>query len=382
MGIEKGIILCMLTLCLGCQSDRKSVEKEVPPVPVTVATAQRGTMENTLHVSGVSEAIQKTAISARTMAEIQEILVETGDQVKKGAILARLDNRNLLSQQAQIRSSVQISGQELKIAESQRKEAEVQLENARLNKERFDILYEQKAVRKKEWEDIVTHYEMLKARVEQAKEKVAISTAQIQTSEAKLKEIEIYLSDCIITAPFSGQVTNRFASIGHMAVPGQPILELTDVSTIKLILEIPDSDYASIQKGQLVQVFLSESEEMFKSEIHALIQAGNPESFTYQAICLFKNDPFQIPAGAFLNAIITTEIRQSVLMIPRNALIESNRQYYVQVIENELASVQPVKIGMKAHDNVEVLSGIREGQQIAIKGKNDLAPGQKVRVTQ
>lgn len=346
-------LIALAIVGVACSSSEESGIQQERPIPVPIQTAGLGQGTASHRFSGTVTSDRTVNLSTKVMGAITQLDVEEGDYVKKGSVLVRIKDDNLQAQKNQVESSML--------------EAKAALKNVETNYHRLQALYEQESATKKELDDISTQYEMAKAKV--------------KTLESKLREIEDMLDYTVLRAPFNGYVVSRMASEGDMAGPGQPIITLEQENMMKLRITVPESEISLFSLNDTVRVDVKAAGYQDGTGVVANInQSGNRGSrqFSVEVRLPGLEKDSGIKSGMFAEVgLVTTEDR--AIVVPRSAIVERGQLTGLYTLNDDSEVVlRWVRLGDASGDNVEVLSGLSEGESFVASVDQRLREGQKV----
>lgn len=263
--------------------------------------------------------------------------IELGDFVSKGKLIAHLDN------------------EELKL---QLEDAQTQLEDATRTFDRNKILASGEALTKNAFE----------------KSELALKGNQNRIDV--LKKQMTYLN---IFSPLSGYVTSKNFELGSIVSPGIPIALITDISTVKLSILVPENAVTQLKEGASIKVSCDAyPERQFNGTIdYIAVKADDSKNFTVK-IKVTNSSSTLIRAGMFGKAYFKNTVPINALIISRNAIVGSTKQPQVYVIENGVAILKNITLGRIIADEIEVLEGLVEGELVANSGLVNLTNGIQV----
>ncbi len=323
-----------------------------PAVPVVVAPLEETSVSLKLDLVGTSGAERVSNVAAQVEGLVSEVGFQAGDMVKKGDVLVRLDQTTMaLSLQA---AQAGLAG------------ARVNLEEARADLARSAALRTAKTIS-------VQSYEKDLFRVRSLEQAVA----QAEAETARLAE---RLRRMTVRAPFAGYITAKHTEMGQWLNPGAPVATLTDLSTIKVRVPLPERYLSELKPGDPAMVtFDALANRAFTGEVTAVIPEADEKSRNLPMEVSLPNPGGTIKAGLLARVNLAGNERK-VLLAPKDALVLDRGQATMFVLEND--EVFPVTVSTgEAHDRqVEVFGEIRPGQMVVIQGNERLRPGQKVRV--
>jgi membrane fusion protein, multidrug efflux system len=289
--------------------------------------------------TGSFEPNRESKVSADVQGKIQRYYVDAGNYVKRGVPLVKLDDDLL---QLQLRSVlVQIKGLEADV-------------------KRYTVLVAADAIQG----------------VQLEKAQIALQAAQVQRSTI-LEQIRM----TTITAPFDGVVTLKMSEIGAFAAPGVPLLQLTDIYQLRFTVQVPENDLPSFETRQGFRLRADQyPQQPLGGKITLIGSKGNGASL-FPVQFLVKNTPdLKIKAGMFGKVEMSTANQQEGILIPSSAIIGSDLQPQVYIVEKGKAVLKPVFLSHRIGNQVLVASGLERGQVLITGGFINLSDGAPVRI--
>ncbi|SHF97329.1 RND family efflux transporter, MFP subunit [Fodinibius roseus] len=356
MNISGRLLSAVIALILAgtaCSSSDQLEPQQDQPVSVVTETA--GLVQGTAshRFSGTVTSERTINLSTKVMGRITQLDLEEGDFVRKGELLVRIKDDNLQAQKGQVESSLM--------------EASAALQNAEINYNRINNLYEQESATRKELDDISTGYEMAKARV--------------QSLESRLREIEGMLDYTLLTAPFDGYVVSKMASEGDMAGPGQPIMAFEQKDRMKLNVTVPESEISLFNLNDTVSVDVKAAGYHHAEGVVANInQSGRRGSrqFSVEIALPGLSEDSGVKSGMFAEIGLATD-KDRAIVVPQSAIIERGQLTGLYTLNDDSEVVlRWVRLGDASGGRVEVLSGLSEGEAFVASVDQRLREGQKV----
>jgi membrane fusion protein (multidrug efflux system) len=307
------------------------------PMPVEVSTPLTAdifaTYQATTNIASESEA----PVLARVSGEVVEILVEEGDQVEEGQLLARLDGERLRLQML---------------------EAKANLEKTRKSYERYVQLRERGLVSASTFDGLKFDMDALNATYE-------------------LKRLNYNYTK--IRAPIAGVVSSRDIKLGQHVMAGAPAFKITDTRELVAYLNIPQIELAKISAGDTAKVRVDAMPELeFDASIARISPTIDPRNGTFRATATIHNDSGELAPGMFGRFRIAYEKHVDALLIPATALVEEDNETVVYVVTDGSASRRAVETGIRSDGLVEVLNGLDTNDTIVVTGQSGLRDGAKV----
>lgn len=288
--------------------------------------------------TGIFEPDKETKLSADVQGKIVSVFVDVGSYVKKGQPLVKLDDA-LLSLQLQ--------------------STEVQIEGLEADVKRYSILSESDAIQG----------------VQLEKTQMALKTARIQKGTLLEK-----ISRTTVVAPFNGIITLKITEVGSYAAPGVPLLQLTDISSLRFTIQVPENDIMLFQANEKAEVFPDLYPAITLAGKISLIgsKSNNANSFPIQTVV--KNTPdMKIKSGMFGKMVISEKPDTKQLTIPASAIVGSAIKPQVYVVKNGKAILQDVTIADRKGSIAIVQSGLNAGDVIVTNGLINLYNGAPVK---
>jgi RND family efflux transporter MFP subunit len=322
-------------------------------IKVEVVKVENKKLHHYIKASGQLQAVNSANLSTRFMGFVKSLQAQTGDQVEKGQLLMTLNSKDLQAKRAQAAAGI-----------AQAKSA---YENASKDYDRFKNLYKKGSASEKELENMRSRFEMSEAGLEAAKNMMAEVESQFE-----------YLN---IKAPFKGTIVNVFLKEGDLAKPGYPLLSIEALDIMEAQLMISENDINKIQEGQKAIVNIKSIDRNIEAKVSEVSRSAKNTGGQYLVKLSMKKVDSSILPGMFINASIesnSSEDDQQIL-IPEESLVENGQLKGVYTLsEDGKAILRWLRTGNKADKKIEVLSGLREGDQLIISSESRLYNGATV----
>ena len=347
-GLPKGghYVLLVLVLCGACKGKGGDSDEAVKPADVPTISAEttkvvRRTLAAELVVRGTIAAVpnEDVKVSALVPGRVLRVTVAEGDTVKKGQLLAELDRQPLQDQQRQAAAAVDT--------------AKAALENARLNLQRNQQLFERGIAAGKEVEDARKDQASAQAALEQAN--AALNAADRQVERAEVR------------SPLDGQVVKRMVSGGEQVdgTAAQPIVEVANLEHVELDANVPSEHLAQIRASQAVEVSSDAyAGRIFAGTVLAIAPAVDPATNAALVRIRITNAERLLKVGMFAEAHVQLAQHADALVVPPSAIVRDQEGAVVYVLTGDIAQRTTVKTGLEKPDAVEILSGVKEGQTV------------------
>lgn len=351
------ILIPAIGMLASCGSPDEATVQEIDPVKVQIATAKAVKDTRVITVSGKVEAGNSANISTRMMGNVTGVMVRPGDKVNQGDLLLTISSVDLQAKKAQVTSSII--------------QAKSAYENAEKDYNRFKILYEKGSASEKEFENMGTRLDMAKAGLEAAR--------QMQ------KEVEAQFAYSNIRAPFKGVVANTFVKAGDIANPGMPLVTVEGTSKYEATVMVPESQIAHIQVGAPAQVLIKSNNRAIAGKVKEVSPSAKNTGGQFLVKIDLPETQGVLP-GMFVNADIEVENADAVSTSPlvdKDALIHNGQLTGIYALSSDnKAILRWVLTGKEREGNIEVLSGISEGEKYIVKPESKLFNGAQVVINQ
>lgn len=358
-------ILLALAAFIGCSSERETANAAPETVTnVSVLTVHTTNVPDLIEGVGTVRAVQTSQLASQMMGNIIEIRVHEGDRLRRGQVLAVIDDAQPRAGLDRATAVELASGQEISAADSDFALAEATFK-------RYQTLYDRKSVSPQEFDEVKARYQATQARRDMARAGQAQAKASVQQSHNALSYTRVL-------APFDGVVTDRKADVGTLASPGMPLFTVENVRRYRLEATVNETDLRYVRAGQQVPILVDAlGDKELQGTVGEIVPAADPESRTFLVKLDLPADP-ALRSGLFGRAHFTRGERTSIL-IPRTAVIERGQLQGVYVLDqNKTANLRYITLGKPLGQQVEVLAGLQDGESmIAEPGSRELG-GKKI----
>jgi HlyD family secretion protein len=332
-----------------------------------------------LNASGYVVAQRKAAVSSKSTGRLSFLGVEEGSRVKKGEVLASLENKDLVATRNQAVAQV-------KQAEADLRTAQAELVDARLHYHRFKTLVAQDLVARED-------FDVAEARYKKAQAGVAAARARIKVAKAGLANAQATLEYTYIRSPFAGVVTTKYADVGEVVAPfgaaanaRAAVVTLADLNSLMVEVDVAESNLDKIHVGQPCEISLDAiPNRRFAGEVHMIVPTADRTKATVLTKVKFleKDDrilPEMSAKVAFLSKPLDAAARRPRLMIPKSALVTRDHKTFSFVVSRNRVRLAPVTIRATLNDLVEIAGGLKEGDRVVLNPPATLRNGSRVKV--
>lgn len=305
---------------------------------VTAYTVKSQTVNFESQYLGTFKANREVSLASEVPGKVIQVGIEEGSQIGRGDLIVSLDTEM---------NSMRLAG------------LQAQLKDAQTNAQRLsNALRESNAVTQQQVDGAQTQVKVLQSQI-----------AQIAKNNGQSR----------ITAPFSGVITYKQVELGSVVNPGVPLATLTDVSTLKLLVAVPENDLPSFHKGQKIDIVTTVyPDEIFTGTVDLIPDVADA-SHQYLVQILVNNGNRKLKSGMYGSVVINESNGEESVMMPRSALLGSAKQPQVYVIQNGRAILRDIQLGKSSADYLEVTHGLNKGETIVTSGQINLTNNTKVK---
>jgi RND family efflux transporter MFP subunit len=329
-----------------------------PRVPMTVelGTVKRGDVAAHLTVVGNLIGLQTVDVASRIAGRLISINVDLGDPVRRGQVLARVEDREVIEQVRQAEASLEVSKATIRQREADLKVAEV-------NFERSKNLFARQLLAKQSLDDAESRYLAAVAQLDLAK-------AQLNQNEARLQELRFNLQNTVIASPVDGFVGKRNVDPGAMVNTNTAIASVVDISRLKLVVNVVERDLRMVNAGDVGTVEVDAYPgEKFSGRIARVAPVLDPATRTAPIEIEIPNPGYRLKPGMYARITLTVEERKNALLAPKTAVIDFENKRGVWVPDEERrAQFVPVRLGIEGTDHIEIVEGVKEGDRFVTTG--------------
>lgn len=336
---------------------------------ITVSTAQARTMPVREHIeiTGSLKPKEQVDVTSKVTGRVQRITVQVGDLVRRGQVLAELEDAEL---EQQVRRAEAV--REVARATVQQRNAE--LGNAKADADRAKKLFDQGLVARQDYDSKLTAYRVFEAQV-------SLANAQTEQASAELRELNIQRSQMRITAPLSGYVAQRFLDVGAVVSPATPIVRLVNLSTMVTVANVPEKDVSKLRVGSRATVSVDAfGSNNFEGTVARIAPVLDPATRTALVEVEIANPSGALKAEMFARVRLDVARTRQAVLIPRDSLIYRGQQAGVYVLEQKKPVFRAVEAGTAHGGDIEVVSNLPSGTTVVTRGAAMLQEGDQIRI--
>jgi len=401
-----GLILSLLLA--GCSSKKEEAAKEEEPVrPVELADVQREPMDRVIAVDGVLRALNQSGVTSKISAPVSRFLVNRGDHVRQGQLVAVLENRDLAAAVADAKGAVDqaeatlrnVSNasvpDEISKAQEDVTAARQTMEAAQKLVESRQQLLQQGAIARRLVDEAGVAYAQAKSQFDTAQthlasvqavgrvENVKVVSAQLDSAKGKLEAAQAQLSYANIYSPLSGVVAERPVFEGELAVPGMPLMTILDISSVIARVNVPQAQAGYVRVGQPARITSVDGIEA-AGKVTIVSPAVDPQGTTLEVWVQAPNPGEKLRPGGTVHVTINAETVRNAVVVPPAALLPSSEggSSVFVVGPDMVAHEHKVQVGIRTPEKVQILSGVDAGARVIVAGGLGLPDGAKLKLAE
>jgi membrane fusion protein (multidrug efflux system) len=343
------LALCVLIVVLAGAIDRKSASiassKEAaekngkPAVNAVTLALQPTTISDRINLPGNIEPWTTLGLLSKLNGTVEEVLVREGQRVKRGDVIARIDD------------------DDYRIA-VERTEAAYNLAKAEFERDR--AIYAKGVI---------------------PTATLDTNRTRMETTKADFEDAKLQLSRCLVTAPMDGVMQKVDAKVGLQLAVGDPIAEIIDIERVKAVVGIPESDVTAVRGLHAIDFTVQAlAGRRLIGKVHYLSSSPETVARIFRLELEVDNRAGDILPGMFLRADIVKKTLPEAIVVPYYSVISRNNEQYVYVEEDGVAKKRNIRLGVMEKWLVEVVEGLKSGDRLIVEGHRDVEDGQPVKV--
>ena len=337
------------------------------PLPVSEHRVERGEIVAEVMGTGTLEAHFKSTISPRISGRIQEVLVDMGDQVTEGQLLARLDDVELKPQVEIAQASVDVAQAAIERLQSDRIQVTAVLDQTTTDRERALRLQPGGAVSQEALDKATADWKIAQAGVARAEAALLEGQKQMIAAERNLAYRKALLADTEITAPFDGLIVDRHRDPGDIAVPGSAILTLVSTTELWVTAWVDETEMSRVSVGQAARVlFRSEPDRPYRGEVARLGRQADRETREFTVDVHVLELPTNWAVGQRAEVYIQTAHKTGVTVLPAQLVLWRDGKPGVLVRQGQTAAWRDLTLGLGSRELVEVVGGLQPDDRVVV----------------
>lgn len=359
-------------------------------VEVQTVTSAEKTLGDTYKAT--LEAYQQGIITSKTSAKVVSVSVENGQYVNAGDTIATLDDQDIQNNIRSAQSQIQIYEKQVESAQQQLNSSQVAMEtlkinvdDAQRNYDRQKALFDGKVISQTDFESYEktlntakASYNSGQASIETAKASIETAKASLEAQKVTLANYQDNLTNTVIKAPISGVISDKSLDIGQMASQGSTLAKINDISSIYATIQVPQEKINSVKMGQEATVTIDGSETIYNGTVQNIDLSADTTSRVFNVKVKIDNSDKLLLPGVYAKVELSTSETTEIITVPINTLVGNEGYYSVFINDNGIAKKQQVTIGETDENNVEIVSGLQDGDEVICTNTSTLQDGTEI----
>ena len=357
-----------------------------PPMPVEFAAVSRGNVAERVTIVGNLIGAATVEAVPRVNGRLQSVNVRLGDSVRRGQPIAKVEDREIQEQVNQAEAA-------FKVSQATIRQREADLKLAQTNLERNRTLLEREILPRQTFDDSEARHQAAVAQLDLAR-------AQFEQSKSRLDELKINLSNTVIASPVDGFVGKRYLDPGASVSPNVPVASIVDIRTVRMVANVVEKDVKRLSVGMPAQIEVDAFPgEKFTGRVARIAPVFDPQTRTAEMEIEIPNAGYRLKPGMYSRVDLTIDSRENAMTVPSNAVVEVQGKTGVFVASTAgpqpaantgatgapgaggaamTAKFQPVQVGIRQGEQVEITSGLTEGARVITTGATALKDGDRI----
>jgi len=384
------------------KSGKRSFQTEIP---VQISPVIRKQMTYSLTVTGDIAPMMQVDLFPRVSGYLERIDVNLGDSVRQSQVIAQIDRTEFLQKVKEVEAKVAQAKanlseleagsrpEELRQAEEALRQAQSRFDNAKLHRERVEALFKRQVISKKEADIAEMDYTVAEAQLAASQQNLKLvregarqevregSRAKLKEMEALLAQEQIRLQNTLIIAPFQGEIIRKYIDAGALASPSTPIVNLVHTMTLKIVANVLEKDIPLLKPAMKAKIQTEAYPgKVFEGKVARINTGLDLNTRTLQAEIEIPNSSRLLKPGMFARIEVVLLEKPEVLAIPSNAVMENQGEKFVYLLEGNKAARRPIVTGIEQDRFMEVREGLKEGDQVIVRGQEGIRENTTIRV--
>jgi RND family efflux transporter MFP subunit len=345
----------------------------------TVSSLQPSQASTLLNASGYVVAQRQADVASKGTGRLVELKVREGDPVKKGQVLARLED-------ADVSAALSRAQANHNVAQFEHERSKAELNEATLSYERGKSLLAPGLISQAEFETV-------EARYRRAQAGVASTESGVRAAEATVRSAEIDVGNTYIRAPFAGTVLAKNAEVGEVVAPfgsstlaKTAVVTMADMDSLEVEADISESNIEKIRVGQRCEIILDAyPQAKYEGIVETIVPTADRAKATVLTKIRFLNRDHRVlpemsAKVAFLSEKIQEDPARTLIAVPAAAMVQKGQGKIVFLIQGDRVMEVPIEVGNQVGNLVEVKSGLKSGDRVVLNPPDSLNSGDKIRI--
>jgi RND family efflux transporter MFP subunit len=349
---------------------------------VNVAEVKRSLGQTNLVLPGSIEAVTEAPVLARASGYIRKRLVDIGDRVAAGQVLAEIEAPEIEQQILQAKAQDDQAASAIQQAQANLVQGQANLQLAEVTKDRWQKLFDKGVVSRQENDTYRAQWAAQQANVDSLGKAIASARSNLGAAQANLARLNDLQSYQTVRAPFAGVITLRNVDVGALVTEGATLLyRIAQTDRLRTYLNVPQADADSIRPGQTATLVIPDlAGRKFPAVVTRSANALDPSSRTLLVEVQASNSAGLLLPGMYAQVDLAVPRKEPPLAIPGDTLVVRDNVTQVAVVSSDgTVHFQRIQLGRDLGDRLEVLSGLEQGQLLAVNPSDSVREGVKVK---
>lgn len=388
LALAAAALAAMLASCSTGGAASKSAQSAAPAIPVVaVSEVTLADLSSSVALTAEFEPFQEIDVMAKVSGYVREIKVDIGDRVQEGQVLATLEIPEMQDDLARAQAAIDEAKAELSTARDELQRAQSAHDMEHLSYSRIlDVSHREKGLVPQQQVDEAHSRDLeAEAQVSAAKSRIASCEERIRVSQAEQARYKTMYQYAVITAPFTGVVTKRYANVGSLIQAGtssqaMPLVRLSENGKLRLDLPVPESAVPSVRLGQQVDVKVSALHRTFPGRVARFADKVDEATRTMKTEVDVSNPTLALIPGMYAEVDLVTDARKNVLSAPVEAIdATGDRASIFRVTPAGELQALNVQLGLENAQRVEIRGGpLQAGDEVVVGSRAGLKNGAHV----
>jgi RND family efflux transporter MFP subunit len=351
-------------------------------IEVNVAEVKRSGSQTSLVLPGSIEAVTEAPVLARASGYIRKRLVDIGDRVAAGQVLAEIEAPEIDQQILQAKAQDDQAASAIQQAQANLVQGQANLQLAEVTKDRWQKLFDKGVVSRQENDTYRAQWAAQQANVDALEKAIAAARSNLGAAQANLARLNDLQSYQTVRAPFAGVITLRNVDTGVLVTEGATLLfRIAQTGRLRTYLNVPQADADSVRPGQKATLVIPDlAGRKFSAVVTRSANALDPSSRTLLVEVQVPNSDGVLMPGMYAQVDLSVPRKEPPLLIPGDTLVVRDNVTQVAVVAGDgTVHFQRIQLGRDFGDRLEVLSGLEQGQLLAVNPSDSVREGVKVK---
>jgi multidrug efflux pump subunit AcrA (membrane-fusion protein) len=388
--IKKIVLYAVVVIAvIGCAivaNNKLSPDKKDKPATVVakktsvqVQVAKTVEKDSSYIFKSTLEAYQQGTVSSKLSAKVIGVSIKNGQYVNKGDTLITLDDQDIRNNIKTEQGKLKVNEQQLNAVQVAMEKYKVNLNDAQRNYDRQKALLEKKIIAQTDLEVAEKVLNSAQADYDSGNASIETSKANMASEQITISNYQDNLNNTVIKAPISGVISDKAVSVGQMASLNATLAKVNDISSVYATIQIPQDKVNIATIGQAATITVEGSDKTYNGAVESMDLSADAISRVLNCkIKIDSNGDKSLLPGFYGKVNLSSDEKSKMITVPISALAGNEGNYSVLINDNGKAKKQKVTIGETNKNDIEITSGIKEGDQIICSNLSTLQNGSAI----